>query len=68
LGKPTDDDLGIVDGRLEKLGDGIQQAYGMSAAEAERLVQEWTRLLDGRALTGSGDSKQDRGSRGGEPQ
>lgn len=68
LGKLTDDDLDIVNGRLEKLAGGVQKADGMSAVEAERLVHEWTRLLDGRALTGTGESKQDRGSRGGEPQ
>lgn len=66
-GKLTDDHLDIINGRLERLAGSIQQAYGISVAEAERQVHEWTRSFDGRVLTRTTDSKEDQGSGSGGP-
>ncbi len=40
-GKLTDDDLTRIDGERERLVGKIQEAYGVSKAEAERQVEEY---------------------------
>jgi uncharacterized protein YjbJ (UPF0337 family) len=40
-GKLTDDQLNVIEGRREVLLGKLQEAYGISAEEAERQVREW---------------------------
>jgi uncharacterized protein YjbJ (UPF0337 family) len=40
-GKLTDDQLDVIEGRREVLLGQLQQAYGISADEADRQVADW---------------------------
>jgi uncharacterized protein YjbJ (UPF0337 family) len=40
-GKLTDDQLNVIEGRREVLLGQLQDAYGMTAEEADRQVREW---------------------------
>ena len=40
-GKLTDDQLDVIEGRRELLLGKLQEAYGMTAEEAERQVCDW---------------------------
>lgn len=40
-GKLTDDELDRIGGRKEELAGKLQEAYGHSADEAERELNEW---------------------------
>lgn len=45
-GKLTDDQLDVIEGRREELAGKIQEAYGLSKAEAEEQVSEWEKNND----------------------
>ena len=40
-GKLTDDDLDIIAGKRDQLVGKVQEAYGISKAEATKAVEEW---------------------------
>lgn len=40
-GKLSDDQLGVIEGRREVLLGKLQEAYGVTAEEADRQVAEW---------------------------
>ena len=40
-GKLTDDDLDIIAGKRDQLVGKVQEAYGISKAEASKAVEEW---------------------------
>lgn len=42
-GRLSDDQLGVIEGRRELLLGQLQEAYGITADEAERQVVEWER-------------------------
>ena len=42
-GKLTDDDLTMVEGRVQQLVGKIQERYGINRDEAQRQVDEWLR-------------------------
>jgi len=44
-GRLTDEQLDVINGRLDMLAGRIQQAYGISMAEAEQQVYEWRCFL-----------------------
>jgi uncharacterized protein YjbJ (UPF0337 family) len=44
-GKLTDDDLTQVNGSREQLAGKIQQSYGVSQAEANKLIDDWADQL-----------------------
>lgn len=44
--KLTDDDLGVIDGKREQMVGRIQERYGIARDEAERQVDDWTRVVD----------------------
>jgi uncharacterized protein YjbJ (UPF0337 family) len=43
-GKLTDDDLTVIEGQRDKLVGRIQERYGIAKDEAERQVDDWTRV------------------------
>jgi uncharacterized protein YjbJ (UPF0337 family) len=45
-GKLTDDDLDVVSGKRDQLAGRIQERYGIAKDDAERQIDEWTRLDD----------------------
>jgi uncharacterized protein YjbJ (UPF0337 family) len=45
-GKLTDDDLDVVSGKRDQLAGRIQERYGIAKEDAERQIDEWTRLDD----------------------
>jgi len=42
-GKLTDDDVSMVEGRVQQLVGKIQERYGINRDEAQRHVDEWMR-------------------------
>ena len=42
-GKLTDDDVSMVEGRVQQLVWKIQERYGINRDEAQRQVDEWMR-------------------------
>ena len=45
-GDLTDDDLKKAKGNREQLAGRIQERYGIAKEEAERQVDEWSRMMD----------------------
>lgn len=45
-GRLTDDQLSVVAGRRDQLTARIQDAYGLTRAEAERQLHNWERNLE----------------------
>ncbi len=43
-GKLTDDDLDVINGRKEQLVGRIQERYGIAKEEAQRQVDDWSRV------------------------
>ena len=58
-GRLTDDQLDVINGRLDMLAGRIQQTYGISMAEAEQQVYEWRRSLRTNASVESADPGND---------
>jgi len=65
-GKLSDDDLDVIDGRVEQLAGAIQKAYGIAKDEAEEearsylwglQVYAWTDQLQGKWLQAKGKAK-----------
>lgn len=50
-GKLTDDDLELVKGKRDELAGRIQERYGIAKDEAERQIDDWTRVTDDGAST-----------------
>jgi uncharacterized protein YjbJ (UPF0337 family) len=42
-GKLTDDQIDLIEGRREELAGKIQEAYGLSKAEAEEQISQWVK-------------------------
>jgi len=42
-GKLTDDQIYLIEGRREEIAGKIQEAYGLSKAEAEEQIAEWVK-------------------------
>ena len=40
-GQLTDDDLDVIDGRMDKLLGKIQERYGVARDDAERQIRDW---------------------------
>jgi uncharacterized protein YjbJ (UPF0337 family) len=40
-GKLTDDDLNVIDGKVDQLSGRLQERYGCSKDEAERQIADW---------------------------
>ena len=45
-GKLTDSDWHVVEGSREKLSGRIQERYGYTKDQAEREIDEWSRMHD----------------------
>ena len=45
-GKLTDDDLNVIDGKVDQLNGRLQERYGMTKDEAERQISDWQRRAD----------------------
>lgn len=45
-GKLTDDQIDVIEGRREELAGKIQEAYGLSKAEAEEQISKWEKQSD----------------------
>jgi uncharacterized protein YjbJ (UPF0337 family) len=43
-GKLTDDDIDIINGQNDQLVGRIQERYGIAKEEAQRQVDDWTRV------------------------
>jgi len=43
-GKLTDDDLDVINGQKEQLVGRIQERYGIAKEEAQRQVDDWSRV------------------------
>ena len=43
-GKLTDDQLDVIAGKREHLAGRIQEAYGVSTADAEKQLSEWQKV------------------------
>ncbi|HEX9474774.1 MAG TPA: CsbD family protein [Steroidobacteraceae bacterium] len=59
-GRLTDEQLDVINGRLDMLAGRIQQAYGISMAEAEQQVYEWRRSLTANASAESAEPGNER--------
>ena len=44
-GKLTDDDLTVIAGKREKFVGKVQERYGITLEEAQRLSDEWAKVL-----------------------
>jgi uncharacterized protein YjbJ (UPF0337 family) len=42
-GKPTNDDLQVIDGKRNELAGRLQQRYGYAKDQAEREIDTWLR-------------------------
>lgn len=49
-GKLTDDHLVVIEGKRERLLGRIQEAYGVSAEEAEKQLSDWQRFQQSKGL------------------
>ncbi len=49
-GKLTDDHLAVIEGKRERLLGRIQEAYGVSAEEAEKQLSDWQRFQHSKGL------------------
>lgn len=49
-GKLTDDHLAVIEGKRERLLGRIQEAYGVSAEEAEKQLSDWQRFQQSKGL------------------
>lgn len=49
-GKLTDDHLAVIEGKRERLLGRIQEAYGVSAEEAEKQLSDWQRFQRSKGL------------------
>jgi uncharacterized protein YjbJ (UPF0337 family) len=50
-GRLTDDQLAVIEGRREVLLGQLQQAYGITAEQAEQQVTDWENAYVGDAQT-----------------
>ena len=62
-GRLTDDQLSIVAGRREQLVGRIQEAYGLTRAEAERQIRNWERNLSLGEITDPDDDDENLSAR-----
>jgi uncharacterized protein YjbJ (UPF0337 family) len=46
VGKLTDDDMELVQGKRDELAGRIQERYGIAMDEAERQIDDWSRTAD----------------------
>ncbi len=44
-GKLTNDDLDVIQGKMDPLLGKIQERYGIAQDEAEKQVREWERMV-----------------------
>ena len=42
-GKLTEDDLHVIDGKVDQLNGRLQERYGLSKDEAEQQIADWRR-------------------------
>ena len=53
-GKLTDDDLTVINGKKDQLVGKIQERYGIAKDEAEKQVDEFTRINESEESAGAG--------------